>query len=56
LEKAKLAAQDRRADIQQRLANRRSAIEAAAASIGSGGSSKEVIARAHELLAWTEAS
>lgn len=54
IEKAKMAAQDRRADAAVRFHNRRSAIDAAASALGQGATAKQITDLAQELLAWIE--
>jgi len=54
LEKARMAAQDRRADAALRVHNRQTAVAAAATAIGEGASAKQIIDLANELLVWIE--
>jgi len=54
LEKARIAAQDRRADTALRVHNRQAAVTAAATAIGAGASAKQIIDLAKELLVWIE--
>lgn len=54
LETARIAAQDRRADVALRVHNRQTAVAAAATAIGAGASAKQIIDLAKELLVWIE--
>jgi F0F1-type ATP synthase membrane subunit b/b' len=54
IEKAKMAAQDRRADAALRLHSRQTAVAAAANAIEAGASAKQIIDLAKELLVWIE--
>jgi len=54
LEKARMAAQDRRADAALRVHSRQAAVTAAATAIGAGASAKQIIDLGKELLVWIE--
>jgi len=54
LEKARMAAQDRRADAALRVHSRQAAVTAAATAMGAGASAKQIIDLGKELLVWIE--